>query len=269
MPISRTSFEADRSSEHSAIGARTALDELVGQTPLVTLQRSGDGRVHLKLEGTSVGGGFHDRIARAQLARTPAHAPVVLVGLTAHTASALTLARAQGRKARVIVPADASRRLHLLCRAYEPEVKKAASADELESLLEDARNDGFVLLRRDDADAVRAALAETAESVRNEGALANPDWVVPDYGLTTQEVRRALGASSDTLVMTVADDGEEARTLDGSVACRRAQLGHREGILLGPLGAEIANAAIESALCRDRDTVALIPDSGNRYLGWW
>jgi hypothetical protein len=38
---------------------------------------------------------------------------------------------------------------------------------------------------------------------------------------------------------------------------------------VSPLGAELIDRAVSEALTDHRTTLAIMPDAGNRYLGWW
>jgi len=97
-------------------------------------------------------------------------------------------------------------------------------------------------------------------------------WVVVDYGVPRDELKSAFRTVSGghVDVVFVADDRESERILPGRVASRRTQMGHREGLLLGPVGAEVVDRSVEIALSASHGAVCgIVPEGGHRYLGWW
>ena len=90
--------------------------------------------------------------------------------------------------------------------------------------------------------------------------------VLPAYaGLVEAVDALAPGLS----VVWVEDDGEMRRTLSEDAACRRTQVAHREGLLLSPLGAELVDAGVAAAVQGATQVIVLVPEGGQRHLGWW
>lgn len=246
--------------------------DLVGDTPFVHLRNSGDGLVHVKHEGLNPGGSFFDRVARYQLSRNQSAKGLVVTGTTGHTVSLLTLANAQSIDIQVIVrPTDPKRLIELISKLAS-DLQFVDCAEECESRKQQLQSAGYVFCSRTDGEAHRRALAEIAiESHRALQGDQIDHWVLVDYGRSsdevTKELRRALGY--ETQVHFVGDDYERERVLRDNAATRRVQIGHREGILVGPTGAELIDKAVSLAFTRGERVCAVIPDGGHRYLGWW
>lgn len=226
---------------------------LVGATPLVALRQSGEGRVLLKLEGRSASGSYWDRVVAAQFAALPAGSPVAFAGHSAHSVAVAAFARATGRGAFMLAAPDDEARLVALLGSYGVEVVASLPA-------------GAALLRRDDEVSHRRAfagwLSELPASLRSSGA----QLVLPAFaGL----VEAAAALAPEHSVVWVADDGERRRTLEADAACRRTQVAHREGILLSPLGAELVDAGVAAAVGGAASVIVLVPEGGQRHLGWW
>lgn len=246
--------------------------DLVGNTPFVQLRNSGDGLVHVKHEGLNPGGSIFDRVARYQLSRNQSAKGLVVTGTTAHTVSLLTLANAQCIDVKVIVrPTDPARLVSLITKLAS-DLQFVDCAEECESRMQQLQAAGYVFCSRTDREAHRRALAEIAmESHASLQGDQIEHWVIVDYGRSTEDVakelRRALGY--ETQIHFVGDDYERQRELKDNAATRRVQIGHREGILVGPTGAELIDKAVSLAFTRGERVCAVIPDGGHRYLGWW
>lgn len=248
------------------------LADFSGGTPLIQLRRSGDGQVWVKHEGLQPGGSFFDRVAQVQLDRLPAKSTgIVLEGTTSFTVSALTLAASQGRASTVLVgPEDPKRLLALIqrickdVRTYTTDAERTALRKELE----DAKR---VTLDRQDGAAHLKALTDIALEGLEASDRPLASWVLVDYGVPQDEVvqtmRRVVG--HPIRVQFIADDEEKERKLCGSAASRRAQVGHREGLLVGPVASEVIDRAVDVALTTGERVCAIIPDGGQRFLGWW
>ena len=258
-------MQTSTTSSESAYGLREGTLGLVGSTPLLSLGRSGEGRVFVKHEGYNPGGSFFDRVVLRALSSSPSDLVVDGGGALAVSAAAVAAGRAS---VRVIGSGDRLGRVRKLIGSY------GARVDELEgaaatAAFTDAVAAGSLPIQSDDHAAVLACLAEVAEEV-NRAGICPEVWVLPDFGAEPERVRAALTiAGTEPFLELVAYDREERRSLSGSAACRRAQMGHREGMLLSPLGAEIAEAAIQIASEVTGAVVALLPEGGHRYLGWW
>lgn len=246
--------------------------ELVGETPFVQLKNSGDGLVSVKLEGLNPGGSLFDRLARYQLRRNQGARGAIVTGATSHTVSVLTLANAASIETIVLIrPTDPPRLLPLIRKLCD-RIEYVDCAEECESRRQQLENDGYAFCSRTDRAAHRRALAEIAlESHRAFHGEPVEHWVHVNYGRAATEVkrelRRALGYEAS--VHFVEDDFERARELTDNAATRRVQIGHREGLLVSPIGAEIIDKSVSLAFTRAERVCAILPDGGHRYLGWW
>lgn len=246
MQASPTPFEAV---------ARVNLDwaALVGGTPLVRLRHSGEGRVLLKVEGRQASGSYWDRVVAAQFAALPAGVPVVFAGRHAHSVAVAAFARATGRAVFMLESPSDEVRLSALVGAYG-----AAVVETLPS--------GAVLLGRNDVSAHAQAFAGWLSELPADLVVGGAHLVLPAFaGLVA-----AVEALAPELPVTwVADDEERQRTLGADAACRRTQVAHREGVLLSPIGAELVDAGVAVAVSGGGSVVVLVPEGGQRHLGWW
>ena len=222
---------------------------LVGGSPLVRLRQSGDGRVLLKLEGRQASGSYWDRLVAAQFGRLAADKAVGCSGRHGHSVAVAAYARATGRQAFLLADAGDEPRLEALLGSYGLPIVSALPA-------------GAVLLERDDLEAHRRAFAGWLAELPSEADVL----VLPAYaGLVEAADALAPGLS----VVWVEDDGEMRRTLSEDAACRRTQVAHREGLLLSPLGAELVDAGVAAAVQGATQVIVLVPEGGQRHLGWW
>lgn len=268
MPVSAT---VSKGQENVQLASEDLID-LVGGTPLIQLRRSGDGNVWVKHEGIQPGGSYFDRVAALQLDRLGAGTVGIFVeGSTSFSVSALTLANARGLRTSVILGPDAPARLIGLIRRLSNDVRRYKNAEERSELIGDLESDEYVFLDRHDADSHLQALTDIALEGREASERALASWVLVDYGLPQDEVERAMRRvlGHPIQLVFIEDDNECERTLDGSAASRRAQVGHREGLLIGPIAAEVIDRAVDVALASGERVCAIIPDGGQRYLGWW
>jgi hypothetical protein len=222
---------------------------LVGGSPLLRLRHSGEGRVLLKLEGRQASGSYWDRVVSAQFGRLPAHQAVGFAGRHGHSVAVAAYARATGRTAYMLTESGDEARLEALVSSYG-----VAAVAELP--------EGAVLLKRDDAEAHRRAFAGwLAELPSAAGVL-----VLPAYAGLVEAVD---AVAPGLAVVWVEDDFERRRTLSEDAACRRTQVAHREGLLLSPLGAELVDAGVTAAVHGATQVIVLVPEGGQRHLGWW
>jgi cysteine synthase len=222
---------------------------LVGGSPLVRLRQSGDGRVLLKLEGRQASGSYWDRVVAAQFARLAAGDAVGFSGRHGHSVAVAAYARATGRTAYMLTESGDEARLEALVSSYG--VAVVAELPE-----------GAVLLARDDAEAHRRAFAGWLAELPPEAGVL----VLPAYAGLVSAVEALAPERS---VVWVEDDGERRRTLSEDAACRRTQVAHREGLLLSPLGAELVDAGVTAAVHGASQVIVLVPEGGQRHLGWW
>lgn len=248
------------------------IGELVGRTPMVCMQRSGNGLVWVKLEGTSPAGSFHDRVAWHTLRAYPSGSDVkfVISGASNFAYSAAVLSRRRKLDVTVIVDRNDTQRLVRLLDRVGCTIVRAANATEASALQAKYVDDGHLLLRGDDTSAVKAAWQDLFAEVASTG-LPLDRVVAFDTGLHDEALSeiasRQLGRPIEAVVLPT--DHERERTLAGEICSRRTQTGHREGFLVSPLGAEVIDRAVSEALTDHRATLAIMPDAGNRYLGWW
>jgi len=222
---------------------------LVGGSPLVRLRQSGDGRVLLKLEGGQASGSYWDRVVAAQFARLHADEAVGFSGRHGHSVAVAAYARATGRPAYMLAEAGDEDRLEALVSSYG-----VAVVSELP--------EGAVLLNQDDAEAHRRAFAGWLAELPSAPSVL----VLPAFAGLVSAVE---ALASERSVVWVEDDGERRRTLSEDAACRRTQVAHREGLLLSPLGAELVDAGVTAAVHGATQVIVLVPEGGQRHLGWW
>lgn len=269
MPASATVSEFNR--QHGPMIGED-LSAFVGGSPLIQLRRSGDSFVWIKHEGYEPGGSYFDRVALEQLRKLPAGTPgIVIDGTTSFSVSALTLANSLGLRGIVLVDKEGPQRLVGLLRKLAYQTKIYRSEEQRDALLAEAKAQGFVLLERGDTAAHLSALQQIAIEVQEASELPIGNWVLADYGLDPAAVERVLRrvCGHPVQVVLLEDDHERERVLDGSAASRRSQVGHREGMLIGPMGAEIIDRAVDVAISSGERVCAVLPDGGHRYLGWW
>jgi hypothetical protein len=253
-------------------GAQVAggLVDLVGGTPLLTLRRSGDGRVHLKLEGANPSGSWWDRVVAAQFENTLHGTPVLVVGPDNFAVSVAALGRSQGRPVTVVTTPDSPRRLHELLRAYGVTVHKAVDTAQAAEFAAQARARGHVVAERDDEASLTTAFEELVAEVTALGEVSPRAWVLPSLpGLRAVAESVLLRLLPGAEIVWVDDDGGAERQLGADAACRRTQTAFREGLLLSPIGAELVELAVEHAVANAFDVVVLLPEGGQRFLGWW
>lgn len=260
MPTSAGSSEF----AHRARGRRPAVATLTGRTPLITLQRSGAGRAHVKHEGMGPGGSFFDRVVRVQLDAV-ATREVVCVGATAWTVSLAQQTAARDVALEVILERGTDRRVVELVRRFDARVTVVADAATALDRARERGASGATRLWRDDARAHLSALRVVADEVRAQLGASPAQWVCVDYGVDRRRAAATLGGR----VSWIRDDREQERRLIGTAAARRTQMGHREGLLVSPVGAEVTDRAVNLALGGDGHVVGLVPEGGHRYLGWW
>ncbi len=268
MPVSATAskyFQGQRLVSEN-------LTELSGGTPLIQLRRSGDGQVWVKHEGLQPSGSYFDRIAAKQLDALASGTPgIILDGSTSHTVSALTLAASKDLSAVVLLAPDAPKRLFQLISRFCPDIRRYNNDQERKEIIASLQQQRYVLLKRNEESAHLQALTDLALEGLEASERPLASWVLVDYGIAhtrvVQTMRRVLGHPIH--VHFIADDKEVQRTLNGAAASRRAQVGHREGLLVGPTAAEVIDRAVDVALSSGERVCAVIPDGGQRYLGWW
>ncbi|TVR03070.1 MAG: pyridoxal-phosphate dependent enzyme [Deltaproteobacteria bacterium] len=268
MSTSATSSEARVDAVRPSLAAHSLMD-LVGRTPMIRLQRSGDGKVWVKREGRNPSGSFHDRVARYQLDATMQ--PVVVSGWSTHALAVLALAVSTGREVHHVVCQGEPPRLRALCSRFVARPERVRNAQELDAAIRSKVRTGCIHLEPDDPDASARAWRDVTMEVHSVRPVPPLHWVVSGCGVESETLRAALEPDlpeSDRVHILPWDGGQERR-LTGTAACRRQQSGHREGLLLSPLGAELIDHAVNVALQSSGDVCVVLPEDGHRYLGWW
>lgn len=265
MRSSATAFDLVSNQE-----ARSNAREAGGRrTPLFRLGRT-TREVWVKREGRQGSGSFHDRVVRHQLRTLSPDRTIVVVGWTAHTIALLAATRLPHRDVEVIDVRSSSRRLQALGHVFAPSVQRVSSPEEASALVAERVAAGAVWLRPDDRKAVCAALEEVRDELEAEGLTVDrfQRVVMPSLGVPRAAVAQSLGVSPQQVeLLEVSDD--EPTELEADVACRRVQLGHREGLLVSPSGAAVIDRAIDRSVDRDLPVLALLLEDGHRHLGWW
>lgn len=238
-------------------------------TPLLRLQRSGDGRVWLKLEGASLpSGSWLDRVVAAA-SRDGLPSSVVVPAADAFAYAVALRLVPLGVGVSVVETRDASKRLRKLLIGAGARVRLVADEAAREQRVARELESGATLWTRGGnpaatASALRDIALESRAALRTRPSV----WVLPDTGLDLATLRRTLDAPRARII-TVADDAEQRRALAPDASCRRQQTAHREGVLLSPLGAEIVTEALSAADDASGAVVAVVPEDGRRFVGWW
>lgn len=207
----------------------------------------------LKLEGRQASGSYWDRVVAAQFAVLPDGVAVVFAGRHAHSVAVAAFARATGRSVAMLASQDDEARLTALIGSYGATIAETLP-------------DGAVLLRHDDDAAHARAFAGWLSELPSALLAGGAHLVLPAFpGL----VAAAKSLVPELPVTWVADDGERQRTLGADAACRRTQVAHREGVLLSPIGAELVDAGVAVAVSGHASVIVLVPEGGQRHLGWW
>ena len=275
------------------------IDELVGNSPLVRLEKIGDedgAPIYIKMENLNPSGSIRDRYIAEILERAVAAGMLVtgdtvaLAGLDDSAVAAALVCGVLGLKTRVYAAEDSSERLLPLIQKYGAQVVTTPAKDGLGGAVEEAaawsRNgadrmyvDGY---RREAVrDAYAGIAAEILQSLQGEKLGAFITSV--STGGTFRHVARELRETRPTLNVGGAILGElelpdfkehqfnilERFSVQDAFSWRD-RVAEEEGLLMGPKGAVCVGLAVElqKELKPDETIVALNPDSGQRYLGW-
>ncbi|RVU48261.1 pyridoxal-phosphate dependent enzyme [Lujinxingia sediminis] len=275
------------------------MDQLVGNTPLVRLKRTGEPRgatVYVKMEQFNPSGSLRDRYVAEILERGIASGNVVegdtvaVAGLDDSAVAAALIGDVLGLKTRVFAPKNASRRLFDLVVRYGATIEWTSADGGLAEAIEQAA--GWARQASDRLyvdsyrrEAVRDAYAAMASEVLTalDGAPLGAFITSISTGGTFRHVARELRESYPSVRMGGAILGdlelpafkehrfnELARFSMREAFALRDELAASEGILLGPKGAACVGLALQlqKELGPEDVIVALNPDSGQRYLGW-
>jgi cysteine synthase len=275
------------------------IDELVGDTPLVKLNRVVDGSgpdVYVKMESVNPSGSIRDRYITEIVSRAVAAGHIVagdslaIAGIDDSSVAAALLTSLHQLQLRVFAPSHSSRRLVPLIERYGADIIWTDADGGLRHAIDEAAEwargaadrmyvDGY--RRR----AVQHAYSDMADEILDalQGRILGAFITSVTTGGTLRHVARELRQTHPALQVggAVLTDLEFPE-LSGNAYNRLRKVGleeawkmrdrvaSKEGLLLGPKGA----AAVLLALEMRRDLpgqdalVALNPDSGQRYLGW-
>lgn len=275
------------------------IDDLVGQTPLVRLNRVVDEAgpdVYVKMENVNPSGSIRDRYITEIIKRAAEAGYIVagdtlaIAGIDDSSVAAALLTNLLLLDLRVFAPANSSRRLLPLLRRYGAEVVWTDEEDGLDGAIDEAASwargaadrmyvDGY--RRR----AVTDAYSEMADEILRalHGRVLGAFVTSVTTGGTFRHVAHELRDTHPALQVggAVLTDYEfpelrghaynRLRKVRLEEAWRmRDRLAGEEGVLLGPKGAAAVLLALEMRreMPDEEVIVALNPDSGQRYLGW-
>lgn len=278
-------------------GTAESLRDLVGNTPLVRLRRTGDpggAPIYVKLENFNPSGSIRDRyiqeiIERAKLAGQlePGDA-VALAGIDDSSVAAAFVASALGLGLRLFAPTGSSRRLVPLIERWGGEVEWTPDEEGLEGSIKRAADwarpypdrmyvDGFRRLAVKEA--YRAMAHEILRSLDGQplGAFITSVTTGGTYREVSGELREehpmlkvaGVHILENEFATPNLPDGVREITLAETWALRD-DTARREGVLLSPKGAACLKVALElqQQIPPEQAIVTLNPDAGHRYLGW-
>lgn len=299
MSSDREQTEAGESEQHIEAPTVERIDELVGNSPLVRLDRIGadDGPpIYVKMENLNPSGSIRDRYIAEILERAVAAGTLVagdevaLAGIDDSAVAAAMLGGVLGVDTRVFAPESSGRRLVPMVEQFGAGLEWLDEESSLTEAVDEAAAwarqkadrmyvDGY---RRE---AVRDAYAGIAAEILQalEGSSLGAFITSISTGGTFRNVARELRETRPRLNVGGAILGElelpeledhrfnvlERFSVDEAFEWRD-RVARQEGMLLGPKGAVGVALAVElqDEIESDRAIVALNPDSGQRYLGW-
>ncbi len=179
----------------------TGIEELIGNTPIVRLDRLKDKLslkcdIYAKLEGYNPGGSTKDRAARAMLDGAIedgliGEGTVIIEPTSGNTGIGLAMLGAiRGYKTVIVMPSNMSRERQLLMRAYGAEVELTDASLGMAGAIARAKE-----------------LASKYESAFIPSQFTNPDNAFAHYNTTGPEIYAALGSGIDILVAGVGTGG--------------------------------------------------------------
>lgn len=282
-----------------ALPVLTRMDQWVGNTPLVRLQRMGrpeGAPIYVKMENLNPSGSMRDRyiteiLQRAVLAGHLVEGDTIAIaGLDDSAASAGLISGVLGIRTRVFAPKNSSRRMLPLVHRYGAQITWTAPEKGLEGAVEEAAEWArqasdrmYVDSYRREAvrDAYGAISTEILQAL--DGHLLGAFITSVTTGGTFRHVARELRQTQPALRVggAVLLDMEFPqlsehqfdvlqRFSEQDAWALRDEVARKEGLLLGPKGAACVGLALElqETTPIDEPIVALNPDSGQRYLGW-
>lgn len=275
------------------------IDELVGNSPLMRLERIGDPEgapIYVKLENLNPSGSIRDRYIAEILERAVAAGMLVagdtvaLAGLDDSAVSAALVGSVLNVATRIFAPEDTGHRLVPLVETYGAQVVRTSPEEGLKGAVTRAASwsreradriyvDGY---RREAVrDAYAGVAAEILQALQGEKLGAFITSI--STGGTFRHVARELRETRPTLnvggailgELELPDFKEHRFNLLQRFSVKQAfswrdKIAHEEGLLVGPKGAVCIGLAVDlqKKLSADEAIVALNPDAGQRYLGW-
>ncbi len=275
------------------------IDQLVGHTPLVRLNRVVDGagaEVYVKMENFNPSGSIRDRYVAEIITRAVEAGYIVagdtlaIAGIDDSSVAASLLANLHQLDLRVFAPSNSSRRLVPLIERYGADIVWTDEEAGLRGAIDEAAKwargaadrmyvDGY--RRQAVTDAYTDMAAEILQALR--GRILGAFVTSVTTGGTFRHVARELRQTHPALrvggaVLTAHEFPElrghaynRLRNISLQQAWQmRDRIARQEGLLLSPKGAAAVLLALEMrADLPDAEVlVALNPDSGQRYLGW-
>lgn len=274
-----------------------SLRDLVGNTPLVRLVRTGDpdgAPIYLKLENMNPSGSIRDRyvqeiIERSVLAgQLQAGDSVALAGIDDSAVSAAFVASVLDLQVRIWAPRGSSRRLVPLIRRWGATIEWTEDDGGLKEAIRQAADWARPEPDRQYVDGYRRAAVKEAYSTMAHELLSALEGKPLGAFVTSVTTGGTFRAVSDELKQAnpmlrvggihIVENEFAAPDLPAQVdeiALEetweiRSRIARDEGLLLGPKGAACVKLATElqAKLLPDQAIVALNPDAGHRYLGW-
>lgn len=277
----------------------TRIDELIGNTPLVKLNRIGEGpgaEVYIKMENVNPSGSIRDRYTREIVTHAVRAGYIVagdslaIAGIDDSAVAIALLSNLLNLKLRIFAPSNSSRRQVKLIERFGADIvwtrEEAGTRGAIEqaaSWSREASDRIFVDGYRREAvnEAYREMAAEILEAINGRVLAAFVTSVTT--GGTLRHVAGQLRETHPQLqvggaVLTDAEFPElSAYSYNrlSKISLQQAwqmrdHIARQEGLLLSPKGAAAVYLALKMRpdLPEDQVIVALNPDSGQRYLGW-
>jgi cysteine synthase A len=291
-------FPAPPATEPRAcIAAR--IDLLIGNTPLVRLQRVGEpdkAPIYVKLENMNPSGSIRDRYIAEILERaveagqTVAGDTIALAGLDDSGLAAALVGGLLGLKTQLFVPKGSSLRLLQLAERFNAQIIWTPEAAGLPGAARAAADWAREAPDRLYVDAFRRqAVQEAYAAIANEILLSLRGQPLGSFitsvttGGTFREVSKRLREFHPALIVgggvlldidtssLVNHPNDLLQRFTMEQAWRwRDEIASQEGLVLSPKGAVGVALAIElqKTVSPEHIIVALNPDAGQRYLGW-
>lgn len=276
------------------------MDELIGNTPLVRLDRMGDpdgASIYVKLEQLNPSGSIRDRyiaeilqrsIEAGQMVRGDA---IAISGLDDSAVSAAFLGQLLGLEVHAFIPKSSNPRLLGMLKRYNAKITWTPEEDGIQGAVDRAVHwaregvgerfyiEGF--RRQAVRDAYAGISGEILEALSGHTLGAFVSSV--STGGTFRQVSKHLKETHPDLLVAGAvlidvafeklgaQPGDRLERCDMAKAWRaRDEVASKQGLLLSPKGAACVSLALElqQNIPSNQVIVCINPDAGQRYLGW-